>query len=92
MKKDRFKFIKIFVFSYSTGEAKFSTKKCYAFLFSMIGVFDQIMLRLFDKHWSITLTNSGVDSSVIIAIEASLAALIVGALGIYGWSKAKGGE
>ncbi len=58
----------------------------------MIGVLDQVMLRIFGIHWSITLTEKGVDPTVIIAMEASLAALIVGALSIYGWAKIRGAE
>jgi hypothetical protein len=75
------------------GNHFFSTKKFYAFIFSLIGIINYSILLLKPEiHWSVILSAHAVDAIVITTIHASLDVLILGSLAIYGWAKIKGAE
>jgi hypothetical protein len=83
-----FKPIIIFFFDYSVSPPSFSTKKFFATVFSFMGIYDKVTLEIHpQKHWIVIFTQLSVSPSVIIAVEASVAGLVIGALTIYGWNK-----
>ena len=73
------------------GYKEFSTKKFFAFIFSMLlGVINHTWLIFNpETHWTVILANAGVSGTVIAVAMGTMDVLIVGALTVYGWSKSK---
>lgn len=74
------------------GKIGFSMKKFTAWIFISLSIYSRMSLIFQPKgHWITELTATEVDSSVIIAIVASMDALTASALAVYSWAKVKGG-
>jgi hypothetical protein len=73
------------------GEGKkFSTKKFFALIFCLLAIIEKVKLVIIpDSHFSYYLTQAAVPESVIISLAASLDALALGALTVYGWAKVR---
>lgn len=99
----RLNIFKAFFYEIKRGgtDSRFSTKKFYAFIFVTIAIYNNVTLVWWTvNHWIVKLVTAlkavplGDEwiSTIIIVLVGVINGLALGALGVYGWSKVKGGS